>query len=97
MKRTSQFEKAFQEIRAATGYSDVQDIVQKFLTREQTYAQLLYSVGEQEEKIDDLRQDNEIWRGKLHDLQIHQAEMKTAIKKSESTFSPELNTLDNQI
>jgi hypothetical protein len=46
MKRTYEFENAFQKIRAATGYSDVQDIVQKFLTREQTYAQLLYSVGE---------------------------------------------------
>jgi SUMO ligase MMS21 Smc5/6 complex component len=26
------------------------------------------TVGEQEEKIDGLRQDNEIWREKLHDL-----------------------------
>ena len=68
MKRTYEFENAFQKIRAATGYSDVQDIVQKFLTREQTYAQLLYSVGEQEEKIDTLREDNEQWREKLHDL-----------------------------
>ena len=97
MKRTSQFEKAFQEIRAATGYSDVQDIVQKFLTREQTYAQLLYSVGEQEEKIDGLRQDNEIWLEKLQDLQIHQAELNVATNRSTSSFAPELNQLDNKM
>jgi hypothetical protein len=38
MKRTSDIEKAFQTIRAATGLSDVQDIVNRFLTREQTYS-----------------------------------------------------------
>ena len=34
MNRTFLIEDAFQKIRAATGFSDVQDIVQKFLTRE---------------------------------------------------------------
>ena len=68
MKRTYEIEDAFQKIRAATGDSDVQEIVQKFLTRESTYAQLLMSVSEQEEKIDALRNDNELWREKLHEL-----------------------------
>jgi hypothetical protein len=35
---------------------------------------LLSSVAEQEEKIDALRNDNEIWREKLHELQISQSE-----------------------
>jgi hypothetical protein len=41
MRANSDIEKAFQTIRAATGLSDVSDIVNRFLTREQTYAQLL--------------------------------------------------------
>lgn len=68
MKQNFQYENAFQKIRAATGDSDVQEIVQKFLTRESTYSQLLSSVSEQEEKIDALRNDNELWREKLHEL-----------------------------
>ena len=38
MNRTYEIENAFQKIRAATGFSDVQEIVHKFLTREQTYS-----------------------------------------------------------
>lgn len=38
MKRTFEIEDAFQKIRASTGFSDVQEIVHKFLTREQTYS-----------------------------------------------------------
>ena len=34
MRKTSSVEDAFQKIRAATGLTDVQDIVHKFLTRE---------------------------------------------------------------
>jgi len=59
MNRTFLIEDAFQKIRAATGFSDVQDIVQKFLTREITYSQLLMAVSENEEKIDRLRGENE--------------------------------------
>jgi hypothetical protein len=44
--------------------------VQKFLTRESTYSQLLNSVSMNEEKIDVLRTDNEEWREKLSVLQM---------------------------
>lgn len=37
MNRTAEIEQAFQDIRAQTGESDVQQIVQKFYTRESTY------------------------------------------------------------
>lgn len=66
--RTAEIEKAFQEIRASTGLSDVHEIVQKFLNREQTYGQLLVAVTENECKIDVLRKNNEEWRQKLHEL-----------------------------
>jgi hypothetical protein len=68
MKRTFDVEDAFQKIKASTGCSDVQEIVHKFLTREQTYTQLLMAVSENERKIDNLRKENETWREKLHDL-----------------------------
>lgn len=45
-------------------------MVRKFLTREQTYSQLLMAVSESERKIDKLKKDNEELRGRLHELQI---------------------------
>lgn len=68
MKRTYEIEDAFQKIRASTGLTDVQEIVHKFLTREQTYSQLLMAVSDNERKIDNLRRENEQWREKLHEL-----------------------------
>jgi hypothetical protein len=45
-------------------------MVRKFLTREQTYSQLLMAVSDSERKIDKLKKDNEELRGRLHELQI---------------------------
>jgi len=50
--------------------TDVQEMVRKFLTREQTYSQLLMAVSESERKIDKLKKDNEELRTRLHELQI---------------------------
>lgn len=58
-------EDAFQKIRTATGFSDVNEIVHRFLTREQTYSQLLMAVSENERKIEKLRRDHEIQAQKL--------------------------------
>lgn len=38
MNKYRYIEDAFQKIRTETGYSDVNEIVTKFLTREQTYS-----------------------------------------------------------
>jgi hypothetical protein len=65
MMRTQELEDAFQKIKAATGQCDVQQIVHRFLTREQTYSQLLMAVSENERKIYNLTKDNEMWREKL--------------------------------
>lgn len=93
MKRTYEVEDAFQKIRAATGHTDVQEVVHKFLTREQTYSQLLMAVSENERKIDNLRKENEHWREKLHELQM-QSDGEEEKKKA---FSPELTDLDKRI
>ena len=66
MRNTSAIEDAFQKIRAATGLTDVQDIVHKFLTREQTYSQLLMAVAENERKMDMLKKENEECTEQLH-------------------------------
>jgi hypothetical protein len=45
-------------------------MVKKFLTREQTYAQLLTAVSENEKKLEDLRTADEEKRQLLHDLMM---------------------------
>lgn len=70
MRNTSNIEDAFQKIRAATGLTDVQDIVHKFLTREQTYSQLLMAVADNERKIDLLKKEHEECNITLHQIQI---------------------------
>lgn len=68
MNRHTTVEDAFQNIRTATGFSDVNEIVHRFLTREQTYSVLLMAVSENERKIDSLRIDHERNGSKLHEL-----------------------------
>lgn len=52
----------------------MQQIVSKFLTREQTYAQLLTAVSENERKSDNLRHEHEALAMKLHELQMEHEE-----------------------
>lgn len=68
MIRTQEIERAFRTISQNTGSSDVQEIVSKFMTRENTYAQLLQTVAVNEEKIDRLRGENEKWLITLNEL-----------------------------
>ncbi|CAD8151373.1 unnamed protein product [Paramecium octaurelia] len=49
---------AYQKIKASTGISDANEIVQKFIGREQTYAHLLISISDYEKKINNLKQEN---------------------------------------
>ena len=70
MMKSQNIEDAFKAIKTATGIVDVQEIVKKFLTREQTYSQLLVNVSESESKIDRLKRDNDELRNRLHDLKM---------------------------
>lgn len=38
MGKSSQIDEAFKQIKTATGVTNVQELVQRFLTREQTYS-----------------------------------------------------------
>jgi len=70
MMNSSQIDDAFKQIKTATGVTDVQEMVKKFLTREQTYSQLLVKVSEFERGIENLKTDNDTLRDRLHNLKI---------------------------
>jgi len=91
MNESSEVENAFQTIRAATGMTDIHSIVQKFLTREQTYSQLLVNVAECERKIDSLKKENEELMNELHELMIDQDGVTVEGKKQ----FPEIDNLQN--
>jgi hypothetical protein len=70
MRNSAQIDEAFKAIKTATGVTDVQEMVKKFLTREQTYSHLLVNVSESERKVDKLKKENDELRNRLHDLKI---------------------------
>ena len=53
------------------GLTDVQDIVHKFLTREQTYSSLLVTISQSEQKIDGSKLRNEELSNQVHQLKIN--------------------------
>ncbi|CAD8080787.1 unnamed protein product [Paramecium sonneborni] len=59
---------AFQKIKASTGISDANEIVQKFIGREQTYAHLLISISDYEKKINILKQENQELKNNFNHL-----------------------------
>jgi hypothetical protein len=70
MRNSAQIDEAFKNIKTATQVTDVQEMVRKFLTREQTYSTLLKTVSESEGKIDYLKKSNEELRAQLHELTL---------------------------
>ncbi|OMJ94646.1 hypothetical protein SteCoe_2138 [Stentor coeruleus] len=63
-------EQAFQKIKAATGVSDINEIVEKFLTREESYGSLVTAVNEAEKKLEALKEYNSQIRDKLVEAQL---------------------------
>ena len=94
-------ENAFQKIRTATGLSDVNEIVHRFLTREQTYSELLMAVSDNERKIENLRWDHEQQQTKLHDLQMSDKDMQKAEQQqsihAKKALTPEIDGLEKEI
>lgn len=54
-----EIEEAFQRIKIATGLGDVHDMVERFLTKEQTYERLMHAVTEAEQRVERLKRDIE--------------------------------------
>lgn len=58
MRTHRENEQAFLKIRACAGNDDVKEIVSKFMTREQSYSQLVKSVQINEAKYEELKSLN---------------------------------------
>ena len=71
-------------------------MVKKFLTREQTYSQLLVKVSEFERQIEKLKVDNDLLRDRLHSLKIdsQQADSNAGVERF---HDEEIITMSNQI
>ncbi|CAG9329463.1 unnamed protein product [Blepharisma stoltei] len=87
----AEVEEAFQKIRAATGLSNVKDIVQKFLTREEVHQQLMQSISEAEKTLDDLKAENEKSRNELKELLLIEGET------NERSFYKEFKALEEKL
>lgn len=61
-------EKAFKKIRSATGLNDINEICEKYLTREQNYLTLISAVNEAERKLEILKVSNEKARETLQKM-----------------------------
>jgi len=89
MANSAQIDTAFKDIKTATGVTDVQELVKRFLTREQTYSDLLQNVNDSDKKVDILKKDNEMLRNRLHDLKIDSEANAAAAQEGDSQFQDE--------
>lgn len=63
--------------------------MKRFLTREQTYSDLLQNVNDSDKKVDILKKDNEMLRNRLHDLKIDSEANAAAAQESDTQFQDE--------
>lgn len=95
MLRYGQLETAFEKIRASTGQSDVSELVNKFLNREQTYATLLTQVSQNEKLLTKLKHDNDSKKEELIRLKMENEDGKT--KESEKIENKDHADVINEI
>ncbi len=56
MEKFSMVEMAFKNIKIATGVSDAQELIFKFLNKEQVYGELLSKIADNEKMMGELKQ-----------------------------------------
>ena len=83
MKESLHIDEAFKAIKTATGVTDINELVSKFLNREQTYSELLFAVADSESRIDKLRRENELLRARLNELKIGTEDIEAGAHESE--------------
>lgn len=96
MANSAQIDTAFKDIKTATGVTDVQELVKRFLTREQTYSDLLQNVNDSDKKVDILKKDNEMLRNRLHDLKIDSEANAAAAQEGEDAQFQDEDILEMQ-
>ena len=70
VERSSALQEGFQKIKNATGLSEVEDILQKYLTRDETYASLQGAAKEAEEQIEDALSEQKELQSSLESIQL---------------------------
>lgn len=82
MKKAIDVERAFLKIKSATGLMDVAEIVERFLTREQSYLVLVKAVSEAEDKLNMLRTENRNAKAMLSSLTFEDSNAKPPVEAS---------------
>lgn len=67
-EKITSYEAAFRQIKEATGVSDVNEVIQKFLTQEDTYNNLLAMTKESQARIDALQEQKEATKKRVEEL-----------------------------
>eukprot|EP00992_Anisonema_acinus_P013858 TRINITY_DN8971_c0_g1_i3.p1 TRINITY_DN8971_c0_g1~~TRINITY_DN8971_c0_g1_i3.p1 ORF type:complete len:394 (-),score=107.27 TRINITY_DN8971_c0_g1_i3:120-1301(-) len=67
-ERLNQYEEAFRKIKEATGVSDVQEVIQKFITQEDTHKNLVEMTKEAQAKIDQLNAEKSELKARVEEL-----------------------------
>jgi hypothetical protein len=70
-------EVAFERIRKVTGLQNIQDVVERFLTKEQTYNDLLLTIKNAETRLENLKADIHDIEDKIQGVEIAGSEDKT--------------------
>lgn len=76
-QKYSNIEMAFQKIHAATGEYNVNELVHKFLTREQTFKELKYTIDLSRTSIEQLYKRNGEIESVIHAVEIYDKESRT--------------------
>lgn len=67
---SAEMERAYKEIRLATGLNDIVEMTNGFLNRQKTYQNLLTNVAESESKLDEILAKNAVTRQTLKNFQL---------------------------
>mmetsp|Transcript_19933 Transcript_19933/g.64893 ORF Transcript_19933/g.64893 Transcript_19933/m.64893 type:complete len:579 (+) Transcript_19933:36-1772(+) len=67
-KRVTTFEEAFRKIKEATGVSDVNEVIQKFMTQEDTTKNLMSMTKEAQGRIDGLNEEREATKARMEEV-----------------------------
>ena len=72
-QRLSEYEEAYSKLKEVTGVSDVNEIIQKFISQEITYSNLTKLTREQEKNIQALNEEHDKLKGQLDELKFSAA------------------------
>lgn len=93
LKKFEVVEQAYQSIKTKTGVWQAEEIVEKFINRDETYGNLLYSIAEAEKKIAAYKRKNEYLRTKDSQLKDAMNELERPSKKTEFDLSKEIKAV----